>query len=172
MIAASATSSAAMKLIVPLLAGASVILLDRFFEDFFYFVVDVVDVLDDGVFCHRRWRLQGHGRPRRQRRRDPTRRRQRDGGCCTRCGLHRPVGYNVFPGQLADLWAVEIGQRLVFGDRQSSSQIQTEVFRCEDVLCFGDRVVARARCNPTRLSRQLLFRHLPCIGTSRGSLEH
>jgi len=123
------------------------------------------------VFGHRRWRLQRHGRPRGQRRKDPTRRRQRDGCCRTRCGLHRPVGYNVFPGQLADLWAVEIGQRLVFGYRQSSAQIQTEVLRCEDVLSFGGRVVG-ARRNPTRLSRQLLFRHLPCIGTSRALLEH
>src|SRR4051794_6632842 len=68
-----------------------------------FFVGDIRFVGDDDFVDHRLRGLQGHHRPRRQWRWDPTGGwRQRDGGCCTWYGLPRAVGYDVFPRQLAD----------------------------------------------------------------------
>ena len=116
-------------------------------------------------------RLEGVDRGGRQGRRDPTRRRQRDGCCRTRRGRRRPVGYNVFPGQLANRWVVEIGKRLLVG-HQTGSQIEPEVLWCKDLLGRGGVwLLVGARRNRTGLTRLLLVRHLPCIGSCADRLK-
>ena len=145
----------------------------------------VLDELCSGVIIHRHQlrcgnrRFEWFRRPWGCWRNYPTRRRQRDDCCRTRRGRRRPVGYDVLPGQLANRWAVEIGQGLG-GFRQARLEIEAKVSGFEHRFgggsgrrlgCLFDSLALRARRDRTGLARQFVLRHLACIGRSGQRLK-